>query len=535
MIDHRLLEANDPYIRDAYKLILEKATRHTLTGDELPYYTLTTPEIDNLAQLQYTHVQNKRIASGQPFQTYTQMIGDSLYNIKNGVGTLNDPSIYTQAELPVMFGPYEASAEYAGGGLPTEIINKKTHALCLQGSTFVPHESDKEFWTTDKILRLEDAAVTTGFNDACSDALAEAFIYGGAMLYPIFKHDSPSRYVADIENLKLEKGCIEQWKHIDRWNITIVPNWIVTAKDYMAPRTVYLPQGAFELNTSRASMLRPRPQPYWVAMVNLGWCPSDFEGWIRAYHAYAIVCQSVPVMAQQMSLILYRMPLDQLNATLGADKVRELMQINEDKMREWSAINPKAINMIGEVEVVNRTYSGFDQFTGIMKSNLAAQCGLPEPILWHTPNKGFSDNTTESLLKQSETLRMLQHFIERSMSPAIACLIAHVFGKDSQEWENRDKLRISFTRPEITTEKDRAEVGARFAASVSSFCQAGVAPDTALKLTKVFFPTAEITDELLVEAKKSYDEQMEKGIQMGGGMGHQIGVNTNTGKGTKPQ
>ena len=220
-------------------------------------------------------------------------------------------------------------------------------------------------------------------------------------------------------------------------------------------------------------------------------------------------------MAQQMSLILYKMPLDALNATIGPEKVKELMQINEQKMAEWSAVDPKAVNMVGDVEVVDRTYSGFEQFIGAMKSNLASQAELPEPVLWHTPNKGFSDNTTESLLKQSETLQMKQRFLERCLKPCTDALIAHVFGTDSDEWKHRSELKMTFSKPVISTEKDLAEVGARFAASVSSFVNAGVSPDTAIELSSQFFPTVKITDEILRMAKESYEKVMQQQLEIG--------------------
>ena len=159
-----------------------------------------------------------------------------------------------------------------------------------------------------------------------------------------------------------------------------------------------------------------------------------------------------------------------------------------------------------------------------MKSDLAAQCELPEPTLWHTPNKGFSDNTTESLLKQSETIQMKQRFLERSMGPVKDALIAHVFGTDSKEWENRHLLRMTFNKPTISTEKDLAEVGARFAASVSSFVQAGVSPDTAIELSSQFFPTVKITEEMLAKAKASYEDVLER----------QASTHVNNNKGVSP-
>ena len=342
--------------------------------------------------------------------------------------------------------------------------------------------------------------------------------------------------------MHLEKGCIERWVETDRWNTVIVPSFIVTAKDYLKPDSLFIPQSALDISTSRMSIIKPKPVPYWISLYNIGWAPSDFSGWLRSYYGYEITCQSIPVMAQQMSLILYKMPLDALNATIGADKVRELMEINEEKMAGWSALSPKAVNMVGEVEVVDRTYSGFDQFVGAMKSDLAAQCELPEPSLWHTPNKGFSDNTTESLLKQSETLQMKQKFLERSMVPAKDSLIAHVFGTDSEEWERRSTIKMVFNKPTISTEKDLAEVGARFAASVSSFVQAGVSPDIAMDLSSQFFPTVKITKEMLNKAKQSYEDVMERQAStqinnnnqtMGQKMGNTKGKATTTGSFTK--
>lgn len=99
---------------------------------------------------------------------------------------------------------------------------------------------------------------------------------------------------------------------------------------------------------------------------------------------------------------------------------------------------------------------------------------------------------------------------------------------------------MSFAKPVISTEKDLAEVGARFAASVSSFVNAGVSPDTALELSSQFFPTVKITDELLAKAKKSYEEvqkmQLEIGkskMQLGQPQGNVKGKATTTGSFTK--
>lgn len=512
----KLTESKDQYVKDVYNLITKSGSSHNIAGDSVPMIRLPANAVDEIAQIGYQHVQANYVSHNMPFESMNEarnkvqlkIAGDTLINAKTGVGTMLDPAVYTQSQIPVMMGPYEGSSVYAPGGLPATIIDKKSRAMVMQGATF--KSLNKDFWDNDKVEIMENAAAETGFNDSISDASADSFIYGGSILYPVFKGDTPSSYLRELKNMRLEKGCIDRWVETDRWNTVIVPNYVVTAKDYLRPKSLFIPQSALDISTSRMAIIKPKSVPYWIALYNIGWAPSDMSGWLRAYYGYEITCQSIPVMAQQMSLILYRMPLDALNATLGTEKVRELMKINEENMSQWSALSPKAVNMVGEVEVVDRTYSGFEQFVGAMKSDLAAQCGLPEPSLWHTPNKGFSDNTTESLLKQSETLQMSQRFLERSMGPAKDALIAHAFGTDSEEWKRRGELRMTFNKPIISTEKDLAEVGARFAASVSSFVQAGVSPDIAIDLSSQFFPTVKITKEMLNKAKTSYEEVMDR-------------------------
>ncbi|MBO5921034.1 MAG: DUF1073 domain-containing protein [Bacteroidaceae bacterium] len=539
-------KVDDQYLKEVYEIISKGARPATIAGDSEPMLRLSAADCRAISDCGYEHVKARYIEHEGAIETPSEardkvllkIAGDTLVNPVNKVGTLIDPSVYTHSQIPVMMGPWEGSSVYAPGGLPATIIDKKARGMVMHGASF--RSENKDIWDNDKIEQMEAAAEITGFNDHVSDASADAYIYGGSILYPVFKNDGPSQYRRPMDKLKLDKGCIGRWVNTDRWNTVVVPSYIVTAKDYLKPDTIYIPQSALEIHTSRMAMIKPKPVPYWVSLYNIGWAPSDMSGWLRAYYGYEIVCQSIPVMAQQMSLVLYKMPLDALNATIGPDKVKQLMQINEEKMAEWSSLSPKAVNMVGDVEVVDRTYSGFEQFIGAMKSNLASQAELPEPVLWHTPNKGFSDNTTESLLKQSETLQMKQRFLERCLQPCTEALVAHVFGTDSKEWEHRHELKMTFSKPIISTEKDLAEVGARFAASVSSFVNAGVSPDIAIDLSSQFFPTVKVTDEMLAKAKESYEQvqkmQLELGKQkteMGQPQGNTKGKATTTGSFTK--
>ena len=510
---------SDPYIKEVYERIAEGTQVETIStsiaGDNVTTTSvqLSAKDVDDISAIAFDHVKSNYTSHGIQYdsleearnKTQIKIAGDMLYNAHTGIGTMLDPNTYTSPAIPIMMGPYEGSAVYAPGGLPAQIIDKKSRAMVMQGATFKSYD---DFWDADKVNALEEAAMMSGFNDAVNDASADAFIYGGSIMYPVFTTDTHSSFLRNLDDLHLQKNCISRWVTTDRWNTVIEPSFIVTARDYLKPDKLFIPQSTLDISTTRVALIKPKPVPYWVALYNLGWAPSDMSGWIRSYYGYEITCQSIPVMAQQMSLILYKMPLDSLNAAVGPDQVKKLMAINEENMSQWSSLSPKAVNMVGDVEVVDRTYSGFEQFIGAMKSNLAAQCDLPEPTLWHTPNKGFSDNTTESLLKQSETLQMSQKYLERNMSNCTKALIAHAFGTDSTEWEHRDTLKMTFNKPIISTEKDLAEVGARFSASVSSMTQAGVSPDIAMQLCAQFFPTIKLDKKLVAEAKKSYEKQL---------------------------
>jgi hypothetical protein len=213
-------------------------------------------------------------------------------------------------------------------------------------------------------------------------------------------------------------------------------------------------------------------------------------------------------------------------------------------------LHPEAVNMVGELKVVERNFSGLDQFTEAMKSDLAAQCGISQPILFHTPNKGFSDNTQQALLKESEMMKMLQRQIEVQLLPITDALIAHTWGTESEEWVQRRKVTMSFDRPMVSTEKDLAEVGARYAATIASLAQAGIPAATATEMAGQFFKGVIITEEMkkeIIEAQEWQKKMEEKGLEQGsqfgggnkkpGGQGHSIassGNASNTGKATKP-
>ena len=537
-----LFHTTDPFYQEAAK-ILDGGTA-TLVGDG-DVYTHTEADIRELQALMYTHIQAKHIHAGINYTTLEdvkqslQVVGDEFLNPTTGVGTFGDPAQFTHAIMPVMTGPMEQSAIYASGGLAALIIDKKSKGMVGTGVTFKTFNDD--FWLYEKVKELEEAAELTGLNAAMVSSVRDALVFGGTTMYPLFKGERLSGLTRDLQQMTLEKNCIDRWITADRWNVVYVPSYILTAEDYLKPKTIYLPLGGYAVSTTRTVMLRPKTMPYWALLYNMGWSPSDFTSYIRSVYAYQMVMMSVPIMAQQMSLVLYQMPLDAITAQMGPETVKKLMMLNEEKMSEWSILHPKAVNMVGEVTTVERTFSGFDNFIGAIKSNLAAECGIPEPSLWHTPNKGFSDNTTEALLKDSEMMKLLQRSIEPQLVPSCDALIAHVYGTSSEEWNQRHRIWISFDQPMVSTEKDLAEIGARFAATVASLVTAQVPAPQAIQLAQQFFKTVQVRDDQLEAIEEEHEWQHkleEEGLKAkkDAGTGHSIaspGSAANTGSWTK--
>jgi hypothetical protein len=496
----------------------------SLSGDAYNSHPIDTMEY--IKEALYSEQQARYITAGIEFQTLNEartdmttravklMAGDEFFNPANGIGTLSDPAAFTRSNVPVMFGPMEASSMYASGGLAAIIIDKKARGMVGDGVVFKTFDAD--FWDTKKLKMLEEAAELSGLNENLTECIRDSLLQGGSTLHPIFKGDRASNLEKKLEDMNLEPGCIQRWVLADRWNIVYVPSFIITAEDYLRPKTIYLPLGGYAVSTTRCLLLRPKTMPYWAMLYNIGWSPSDYSGYIRSLLGYIIMAMSLPIMAQQMSLLLYQMPLDALQGAIGSDNVKKLMDINSENMRNWSMLNPQAVNLVGELKVVERTFSGFDQFIEAAKGDLAANCGISQPILFYTQNKGFSDNTQQALLKESETMKMLQRQIETQLPNLTDALVAHVWGTGSKEWDERRKVEMSFDRPMVSTEKDLAEVGARYAATIASLATAGIPPATAVEMAKQFFKGTIITDEMrkeIEEAQEHARKMEEQGIQ----------------------
>ncbi len=504
--------------QDIYKILARSEKRSDYTKDS--QHKHSTADIEEVQQLTYDHICAQRVASGENYQTVDEvrskltLTKDGFYNPMSKIGTGADPSMAGTATIPLAISPFEATAIYSSGGLAEIIINKKAKGILLNGYTF--KSDNKNLWSKEKINTLHESAEKTNFQDALANANRDGLLYGGAVLYPVFKKDTPASFAyspdALIKHKIVGKDSIAYWVSTDRWNTVLVPNYNISAQDYMSAKSYYIPLAGYEVATARSAIIRPKQLPYWGAIRQLGWGVSDLEGYMRSIIGYEMSIASIPLMAQQMSLLLYEMPLDTLLAQIGVDEVKKLMALNSEQMKDWSMANPKILNALGKVYTVNRQYSGYPDLMLTMRQDIAAQSGIPESVLFHTQPKGFSNNTEEVLLKQSETIKMSQQSILPSLENIKDILIANAFGTDSEEFAHRDELHFTFDTPVVSTDSERAETAARFTSAINSAKQAGIPITAAVNIVSQFFKDSSISDEdlELIKASQERDELTAK-------------------------
>ena len=446
-------------------------------------------------------------------------------NPQTGIGTAIDPGMNVQSFVPVSILPSEATAYYAGGGIPTRIIDKKAGCLSLDGVHFECAEMSPE-----DIQTLDDYADECGFSEAYADGTTQALIFGGDACYPVVDGDNPLTMQMTLEQIKMKMGdkkkFIRYWVNADRWNCVFVPDYNITAQDYLYARTLFIPLGGVRVNTQRMAMVRPKKLPFWGAIQQMGWSTSDFEGWIKDFESYQIMKMSLPIMAQQSSLMYHSIPGDGVIIENGPEFTKKYMEENEKQMRNWSMLHPRAINSVGEIKIIDRTYSGYQDLMKQAELGLCASSGVAESILFEEKATGLaSDNREDVTLKQSEMIRLLFNNVAPAFKNCIELLVCSCFGANSEQAKLAKKVRIKADNGFVLSEMDKAQLGNSFTQMAGQFVAMGVPLSTAIKVAQKFVPSAEIDEDTMAsltagEAEgidESLWQSMNAGREMTGG------------------
>ena len=450
------------------------------------------------------------------------IVQDGYANPITGIGTPIDPGMNVDSFIPVSILPSEATAYYANGGVPARIINKKAGCLSLDGVHFECAD-----FTPDEITELDDYANECGFSEAYAQSITQALIFGGSVTYPVLDGDNPLTTQMTLEQIKLKVGdkkkFIRYWVNADRWNCVFVPDYNITAQDYLYARSLFIPLGGVRVSTQRMAMVRPQKLPFWGAIQQMGWSTSDFEGWIKDFESYQIMKMSLPIMAQQSSLMYHAMPADGLIIENGPEFARQYFKENEKEMRDWSMLHPRAINSVGEIKILERTYSGYRDLLNESRLALCASSGVAESILFEEKATGLaSDNREDVTLKQSEMIRLLFNTTAPSFKNCIELLVCSCFGANSEQAKKASKVQIKADNGFVLSEMDKAQLGNSFTQMAGQFVAMGVPLSTAIKVAQKFVPSAEIDEEtmeaLTAGEAEGMDEDMWNSMNAGRNM-----------------
>jgi len=323
----------------------------------------------------------------------------------------------------------------------------------------------------------------------------------------------------------IAKDCIDHFAVADRWNCVLVPNWDVTARDYLYPRSIYVPIGGVRVATARGAVIRPKMLPYWDAIRQIGWTTPDFEGYIRPLKGYEIVIASIPIMAQQMSLLVHIIPTDSVIAMDGVERAEEFMKANQAALATWSMAQPRAMNSYGELKAIERHYEGFNDLVIVERQHVAASCGIPESVIFHTQPTGFSDNKEDVLLKQSETIRLVGLQVRPQFAPLVRMLALSCFGPDYKDakgvpiLEKLHKLNVQFEVPIVQAAKEKADAGTKFFTCIQTGVNAGMPLDAAMQLAQLFFPDLQVPSDIMTKINQvaaATNAQVMPGTPAGG-------------------
>jgi hypothetical protein len=419
---------------------------------------------------------------------------DGFYNPVSGFGTISDPGMYNKSYVPVSMSPDEATSYYASRGLGSLIIDKKSKIPFLNGYQFVDGLSP------DDLQILTEHSLKKGFDRVLISSLRDSLIYGGGGIIPKFNNDDFETYSMSLEELQkagiLDQNSINHFISSDRWNMVVVPDYNITAKNYLFPDFVYLPLGSMKMNVERISLIRPYPLPYWAAIRQLGWSTSDFEGYIRQIMGYNIIISAIPIMAQQMSLLIHEFPMEGIIAENGPEWAKSFVKENENRLREWSMVNPKALNSFGKISVIERSYSGFRELIETYREDIGANATIPVSNMFMLQAKGMSsDNEQDTTLKQSESIKMIESELKHQLKPIIKILVIDCFGANSEQAKKADNVNIDFNSPIVISNKEKSEMGIAFGQFVSSMVASQMPLDMVVKQSKQFFPDYEIDEE----------------------------------------
>jgi hypothetical protein len=409
---------------------------------------------------------------------------DSIANLPTTSGVRGqDPATMNYVVPNVYVSPQEAAAIYSQKGLPEAIINKKGKSPLLNGMRIKNPKLSPEQHDA-----VRDDMVKNGFANSIVNTIIQSLLYGGAMLFPMFKRDTPLSMGLPVETLLkydiIGRGCISHIVVLDRWNCVHIPNWNPTSQDFLYPKHYYIPFLGSHVSGERCSRIVTGQQyGYWAVLMTLGWGISDIPGWIESVYNYYNVMAAIPTMIAQMSVVVRSMNFDGILATEGANILGDIDLENTVKVRESSVNNPIDLDVVGDLKAIQRDFKEVPDLVRLIRQDVGGRATIPEELLWSSERGAFSsgDTTEGAQEKQWESIKYMHRDVAYQLKTVAMLEVINALGKGRDILSALPYTTIEFDNPIVANAEVRSKILANTSEAIFNVVSATLPLDAAAR------------------------------------------------------
>ena len=436
-------------------------------------------------------------------------IRDSMLNGRWNISNAKDPSMSNIALPNIYISPWEASALYSQKGIFETVINKKSKSILLNGLSI-----ENSHFSQKQLDIVKEKAEIHNFKNILSNGTRDSLTYGGDLIFPMFKKDTPLTMSLSLNALLklgvLKKDCIDFFVSLDRWNTFIVPPYNPTQKDFLMPDVYTIPFLGSDVNSKRCARIVTAQQAgYWGQVINQGWGISDLCGYLQSGMNYKVAVQSLPLMIQQMSILARTVNVDGVLATEGSNALDALVEQDTIRTREASVDNPVTMDVLGDIKSIDRNFGQVPELIRLLRQDFSSDATIPEPMLFSSEKGNFSsgDDTQGNQSKQWESVKMIHKDVESQCKQLAKIMIIDALGTDDSVIEALPYTKIKFDEPVIANAIERSQIGKNLSENVFNLVSARIPIDVATEMAyKNASMDMNIPAEILDKLKKIQDE-----------------------------
>ena len=439
-------------------------------------------------------------------------------NYTSGAGMPGtDPAHDLQIVPNVWISPGEANAIYSQKGIPELIIKKKSQSILINGVRI-----RNPYFKPDQMDRIRDNMIKHDLADHIAQATNWSLVYGGSLMFPMFKEDSPvSMHLPMRALLKagiVKKNCIDRFVTLDRWNVIHIPQWNPTAADFLNPREYFIPFLGCDVSGDRCARVVTAPQAGYLGnIMTLGWGISDMNGWYESVLNYMTVMSTIPTMINQMSILARTINVDGVLATEGELILDEVANQDTIRVRHSSTVDdPINLDVIGNLQAIQRDFKEVPELMRLIRQDFCARANIPEELILSSERGAFSsgDTTEGALEKQWEAIKYIHKDVAKQLRYITYLIVIDALGVDREVMKWLPYTTIEFDNPALTDAAKKAEFFKKMTEGyfneVSGLMPAGDALAIAAAVGETDFPIDSDVIEELKKRQKKLDAQADE-------------------------